>query len=322
MKKFFFVALLILLGNSFLIAQNFKLKVISDNAPLGYAYVYINGRAYCSADSAGVALIPVSLLKLGDTLSVSFVGAKDNYLIYSNKIAHKGESSINLEQSLNLSDVVVTSYGDSKKLFKKYVNIYKIAYMNYELNGDFILNTMSDVVSQKIQGTFKHQLVPDIYRIRTGDTGLSIETDSDTSGLKLKFDFFSLITFARIAVNFPNQSIFPNSAIINYKGESNGERVFFITLRVENLKTDLQSHQTLIFVNKKTRNITHAKNIVLGYNGNRFDINVDYQINKKDKVIYPIKIQGNKATPSGKLIQELNAENITLHRIPLRNFNL
>lgn len=109
--------------------------------------------------------------------------------------------------------------------------------------------------------------------------------------------------------------------VINYKGESNGERVFFITLHVENLRTDLQTHQTLIFVNKKTRNIAHAKDIVLSYNGNRLDINIDYQINKKDKVIYPIIIQGNRSTPSGKHFQELNAENITLHRIPLRDFS-
>jgi len=323
MKKIFFVSILILFGNSFVIAQNFKLKVISDNAPLGYAYVYINGRAYCSADSAGVALIPISLLKLGDTLSASFVGSKDNSLIYSNKVAHKGESSINLEQSLNLNDVVVTSYGDSKKLFKKYVNIYQSADWNYELRGDFILKTTSDRIHQTIQGSFKHQLIPDLYRIETGETGLEIDIKSDTAGYIPNLNFFYFFSYARIAIKFSKRSISANNFIINYKGEVNDERVFFVTFRLEKLKrTTLQSYQTLIYVNKETKDITHALNIVIFQDGSKCETNVNYQVDKKQKVIYPIKIQAYRASLSDKTILELSAENTTLHRIPLRNFNL
>lgn len=63
--------------------SNVKITVISDNDPLGYAYVYINGDIFTSTDSYGVAYISTSRLRTGDTISASFVGYQGGNLIYT-----------------------------------------------------------------------------------------------------------------------------------------------------------------------------------------------------------------------------------------------
>ena len=103
-------------------SQSLKLNIVSnEKEPLAYAYIFINSRLFSSTDSCGKIEIPCSLLKIGDTITASYTGAKDNFYIYNNETSIQKEYSIELVQDILLNEVVVKSVKNSNKLFRKYV---------------------------------------------------------------------------------------------------------------------------------------------------------------------------------------------------------
>jgi len=321
MKKIFFVSILILFGNSFVIAQNFKLKVISENAPLPYAYVYINGQAYCSADSTGFALIPISLLKTGDTLSASFVGTKNNHVVYDNNLALKGECTIDLEQTLALEQTVVIAKDRSMEYFRKYVNIRYIGFWFDELRGDFVLNLTNNTDPSKvIAGTFVSRLLPNSYKKATGEQELTIILKSDTLGLDktLKGTLSTALQIARGAVYLSNRGFINIEMRINYKGEKNGKRVFLITRSKAGSNNYFDTFQTLVYVDKVSKEITSSEISILMNNSTSYrnETSTINLIDEKSKTLYPSKIYSKSSywVNNEKRVWSVEFNNITFHK--------
>ena len=321
MKKIFFVFLLILFGNSFVNAQTFKLKIISENAPLPYAYVYINGQAYCSVDSTGFALIPISLLKTGDTLSASFVGTKDNHVVYDNNLALKGECTIDLEQTLALEQIVVIAKDRSMEYFRKYVNIRYIGFWFDELRGDFVLNlTNSTEPSKVIAGTFVYRLLPNSYKKATGEQEFTISVKSDTLGLDktLNGTLFIAFEIARQSVYLSNRGLINIDMRVNYKGEKNGKRVFLITRSKAGSNNYFDTFQTLVYVDKVSKEIISSdiSMLIINSSSYRNETSTINLVDKKSKTIYPSKVYSKSSclVNNEKRVWTVEFNNITFHK--------
>ncbi len=296
MKRVLTLVLYILLGYTLLNAQIFTLKVVSEDGPLPCAYVFINGRAYCSADTTGLAKIPLSLLNNGDTISVSFVGAKDNFIIYDKKIIQKDEYTITLEQKQQLRDIVVQSKNRSMEYYRKYVNKRNSTTWYDEIHGDFDGSFIYKGRQKKVHGSVISRFLQKNYMKATGEKLLKINSNSDTSDIsqKMRYCLF-LIQLSQVSSDLRKKSYLNREMIVSYRGENNGKRIFLISRPLFSDRPDIDSHQTLIYVDKISKEITSSETIMLR---NSPDINAiysfstDYKVDKKSQFLYPSKISG------------------------------
>lgn len=317
MKKVVILFFLFVFCTSQMFSQNLKVIVNSStsNEPLCYAYVYINGHIYSSADSIGVVNIPIELLKLGDTLSASFVGTKTSFVIYNKDVEQKKECSISLEQVLSLDGIVVLANDQSKEYFKKYVNIRYVPSWFDEINGDFSIDLWDRDNQRKINGIVIATSNPkDTY---SGKKSIMISTESDTIGIYNSLrQCLAVLKISRDGVNFSKSVLFNRDIIIKYSGENDGKRIFFITRPfIANQSKNGESMQTLLFVDKDTKDITTANTCLIMRNGDViYDIITDYAVDKKSKYIYPknlnvtLKIQKE----DNKLTDIIKITNISL----------
>jgi len=296
-------------------AQNFQLKVVSENAPLPYAYVYINGRIFCSADSLGIAFIPVSSLKLGDTLSSSFIGADNNFVIYDNDMAIKGMQTIILKENLSLDGVIVLANDKSKEYFRKYVNTRYVPTWFDELRGSFSMELSASGGVEKIQGVVIASSIP--KETYSSEKSILISTKSDTVGQsRFLRQRLTVIKLARDGVNFSKSVVYNKGIIYKYMGENNGKRVFFITRPLlTNEPSNSESFQTLLCVDKETKDITSAETYLILNNGKViYNIDSDYQVDKKTNTIFPTKLNVvlTVEKESKKSIDKIEINNISL----------
>lgn len=136
-KTKFFVLLLFVMLYSTVSAQNLKVELKDKRESLPYGYIYVNGKIKAVSDSTGIALLKANELKIGDTISATYVGYKPKWQIYNAKMAKNQQCELLLETDIyNLEDVVVIGVKDAAKLFaKKVVSSYMVR--NGVLTADF-----------------------------------------------------------------------------------------------------------------------------------------------------------------------------------------
>jgi len=120
MRKINFLCLVAFLAlfSSNLLAKDLKINVTAQGSPLGYSYIYVNGEIKTTANSMGVALIPLMFLNEGDIISASFVGFNSVKVIFDSNAASKKEITLNLTSDFTLDEVVVKT--DLGKFYKKF----------------------------------------------------------------------------------------------------------------------------------------------------------------------------------------------------------
>ena len=126
---------ILLLQTYFIFSQDFTITVLNKKSdPMPYAYILINNKPVEVSDTMGVAKIPVNLLKINDTISVSYLGAFPAKIIFDETIKNNNSYCFYLEESGYSLNEVVVSYQNYEKLFRKSVNIMPL--LNYECNMD------------------------------------------------------------------------------------------------------------------------------------------------------------------------------------------
>lgn len=272
MKKLVcFIGLLGLCGA--LQAASLKLRVRNDaNEALWYAYVYVNGRAVTVTDTLGFAQVPDDKLKVGDTLSVSYVGTETQRIVYDKALQQEGEYVFVLPEKYNalVSDEVVVK-ADIEKLYRKNVERRRPYYCMSLWTADFGMkiqmpNAKVHIIAGKIKFPYILGFDTDIPR--------KIITSSDTTGLSwyinsdLTYALTSLHTVLYVAFR-PAAGTWKPS--YGYLGKQDGNRIFRISYAEIQpgisyqilLKADRESGEikeiTVDIADLNDGSVTHAK---------------------------------------------------------------
>ncbi len=112
-----------LLSWSYLFATDLKVRITAQGSPLGYSYISVNGEVKATADSMGVAMLPVATLKVGDKIAASFVGFNGAEVTFDSKAEQSKELVINLTNDFTLDEVVVKR--NVNKMYDKYIKKWR-----------------------------------------------------------------------------------------------------------------------------------------------------------------------------------------------------
>ncbi len=103
-------------------AQELRVSLRSENGPLPYAYLYLNGRAAAVTDTLGVARLETGRWHTGDTLTVSYAGTTPESRVIDAETARQGHCTLVLQEiytALTTDRVVVR--GDVERFFRRAV---------------------------------------------------------------------------------------------------------------------------------------------------------------------------------------------------------
>jgi hypothetical protein len=319
MKKTLLFIVLIM-NYSWLISQNLELKIVnSQNEPLPYSYIFINSKYFGDADSSGTILIPKSLLKTDDTISIKYVGAIDNYFIYSRIISTLDQYKTSLKQSVSLNEVFVTSSKmSSKELFNKFVKTPFIGSWFDKFSGDFEfvikINQREDKI---VTGNFQYQLLSPDYKKKNKVEEFYFTSLSDTVGYsRLVRNCLEIFKLAQYEVVLWKGASMNKKMVINYIGESDSSYMFTINRPSTNNKfLDLETSQFLLNADKKSGNPTSAEIIKIFIGGNfpEYNFKAHYlTVDRKFRIIYPSKIDGFFSSFIGddKIVCDISFNNI------------
>lgn len=187
-------------------ASPLKLSVRNDtNAALWYAYVYVNGRAVAVTDTLGFAQVSEEKLKIGDTVSVSYVGTETQRIVYDKTLQQVGEYAFVLPEKYNalVTDEVVVK-ADIEKLYRKNVEQRRAYYYMSLWTADFNMQIKTpDGKKYPVIGKIKF---PYIMGFET-KIPRKIITSSDTTGLSwyLKSDLTYALTSLHTALYVASQ---------------------------------------------------------------------------------------------------------------------
>lgn len=254
-------------------ASSLKLSVRSDaNEALWYAYVYVNGRAVAVTDTLGFAQVPDDKLKVGDTLSVSYVGTETQSVVYDKALQQAEEYAFVLPEKYDVlvADEVVVK-ADIEKLYRKNVEQRRPYYYMSLWTADFGMkiqmpNAKVHIIAGKIKFPYIMGFDTDIPR--------KIITSSDTTGLSwyinsdLTYALTSLHTVLYVASR-PAAGTWKPS--YGYLGKQDGNRIFRISYAEIQpgisyqilLKADQESGEikeiTVDIADLNDGSVTHAK---------------------------------------------------------------
>ena len=306
---------------SCMFSQNLELRVLGSlKEPLPYSYIFINNKYYGDADSCGTIVIPDSLIKTGDTISVKYVGAKENFFIYTDKISAAKIYAISLEQSVNLNEIVVTSSKqNSRELFNKYVNTPFVGSWFDQFSGDFEISIKTNnKLLHTINGSFKYELLSQDFKKKNMVDDFSLTALSDTVGYSKLVNkcIENIYKMAHSEVVLWKGAFMNKKMHVKYMGESDVNHIFMINRpAVNNKLTGLETSQLLLYVNKKSGNPVSAEIIKIFTGGNlpEYDLKVDYStIFNKFSIIYPSKIDAIFSFYNGdeKTVCDISMSNI------------
>jgi len=277
--------------------NNFRISVVSNKDPLGYAYVFINNKVFGSADSLGIALIPVSQLKIGDTVSVSYLGMGKSFVIFDRKLCSNPIYKFNLKSNLELSEILII--GDVVKFFKKNVEPQYTLCSNHKFTMNFdVKRSLNNVETFNATGTIKIAFSPSMKNFRC----LNINSVADSSYIVLPVvEALSRGLGSSAMTNY--FSSWKEHIELKYLGVEGENRIFtwffFETASRKGIG------QILIRANKQTKKIVNIEDYwIFQYNGHgirtsgKYDLSVDkkqqYQVLKNIKYETQVDSSGYK----------------------------
>ncbi|MDE5945363.1 MAG: hypothetical protein K2G93_07260 [Rikenella sp.] len=147
----------ILCGSSVASAQSLRVVVRNEaDEALPYAYIYVNGRAMAVTDTLGIGAVPEAKLSLGDTLTVSYVGAESERTVYDRAMQRQGEWSVSLREryrTLTAAEVVVRA--DVEALYRRSVEKFWVLYEPHQATARFTIRNGDGLIEG--QATATHQ---------------------------------------------------------------------------------------------------------------------------------------------------------------------
>lgn len=296
MKKFlFFITLAIPL---LAVGQKMKIRVHAENEALPYAYIYINGKIACSADTLGVASLDASRLVAGDTISASYIGRSNGHAIYDGK----GSYEIELMSDNEIPTVVVVA---SKKQDKR-IKALHIPKFYQETSGDFEISIHKS--GRKIQGTVttaKVYIYADNYSLEKEFTFRSDTTDASGIIDDLPYCMHLAELYSDISRNrYLNKEM-------RFADEGRDEEVFDVYTIVRAYDPEVNNVQVRAYVDPETGIIKKTDIVAPGKNFTRA---ISTTFATKGNIIYPsdIEIEVYRNYASRTPIATLYIKNISL----------
>ncbi len=284
MKKII-VTIVLLLGVWPLAAQGLRVEATSGGEPLGFAYIYVNGRAVGAADAAGRAFVELGLLHPGDTVSASFVGMRDAYTVYDGEVMQRGAALLDLVPNTEIPEVVVIDDKHSERYFRRYVRVRPVWGWWGELSGDFdcqVVNRQGG--SQSVAGTLSYAMIPPsddaFYPMYPGHNRLEAPAGDHPRAFQeaVRNGVETILYDAALAAIFDRKVKMNRDLMISYKGES-GNLHRFLILRPGFSPLHNENFQVLLFVDTRSREIVSAE-VTRIYNGGevRIDFEARYRV--------------------------------------------
>lgn len=161
-------------------AEGLKVIVRNDaGEALPYAYLYVGRKAVAVTDSLGVGTIPSAKLAAGDTVGVSYVGAKPQRAVYDAAMQQRGVWNVALVETIrhSLTSEEVTVYPDLADFFNRSLKRVPVIYYRHTLCGRFSVTDRPYTVTGTVSATQTHRRQYYYYPEK------EIATQDDTTGM-------------------------------------------------------------------------------------------------------------------------------------------
>ena len=305
MKNYITISILLLAVCS-LSAQDIKVRVMSDNTPLEYAYIYIDNTYYGSTDSTGHINIRQSNISVGDTISAIYIGMNKGAVVYSSENCASTEMTISLTPNFILDEVVVVAKNKSKELLRRYVKERWTESWFMKYQGEYHISQQNQNV---ITGTFSYTKLPKEYANYYKLKRLEITSTSDTAKVAPTIrEVISTATKVALAsVQIKKVYASTSNMILKYMGKNNGCHIFsIIKPTFVNLLGREDGFQSIIYADEKSGEIVHAETKMLYEDGGIVEISANYSDWKPKHsmgghLIYPLAIKGEISLNSKKI---------------------
>lgn len=315
MKKLLYLIGLIGLWG-FVHASPLKLSVRNEaNETLWYAYVYVNGRAVTVTDTLGFAQVPEEKLKIGDTVSVSYVGTETQRIVYDKTLQQVGEYAFVLPEKYDalVTDEIIVK-ADLLKLFlkntKECISMEGFGLMASDFKVTIHLpNSNQRMITGSLKGSKNHMYSEGPGWPTSYHRQLKIKTSSDTTdmGLLLYRNLQKTIKACGVAVVTIARNTKRHDMQLKYFGKQNGCRVFRVVFpeQSDSYYQRGRYRQALFRIDEKTlmpRNIQMA--VVDLRNDERYVIVSDYAMwGKSKKLMYATNPRMHIEYPDGTVVE-------------------
>ncbi len=141
----------------------------TEGAGLEYAYLYVNGRAVAVTDTVGVGTVPAAKLSVGDTLSVSYVGAEPERAVYDAAMQRRGTWEVVLREkyrSVTADEVVVRA--DVEALFRRSVEKFWMLYVPHRATARFVIRSEAGEIEGRATATHQPGDTSEMTYLRRG----------------------------------------------------------------------------------------------------------------------------------------------------------
>lgn len=141
-------------------------------------------------------------------------------------------------------------------------------------------------------GSFTHNDLPQPYEQITGEKSFIIPKNSSLEHVRFVWKIFENALYA---TGTKNWYVFNDDAVIKYRGKENGKRLFLIIYPYfSNNSKNMESHQTLLFVDELSKEVVSAQSDIIFKNGDKISLSASYQLCGKGQMemLYPDKITG------------------------------
>lgn len=259
MRTLIFSILLLQAGLTF--SKNLAITVLNkNNQPMPFAYIMVDNKPMAVCDSMGMAIIPMSKIKIYDTIRVSYLGALPAWVIFDDSVKANGACLFHLDDiSYQLKEIAV-SYDDDEKLLKKSVNLFPALNFDCKMQAKILASAYNnEILSYKGSGTIESgNKIKASHYWPWFDPSVKYVTESDTLG-----EWRTLDNQIHLALNLSNISLsgWQKSKKVKfyytYLGEQGQNKVF----RVVFPKTYFGgwNYQVILNIDKDTRNIKSVK---------------------------------------------------------------
>lgn len=279
-------------------AQEIKVTVVSEGAPLEYALLFINNKYYGASDSTGFVCIRSSDISAGDTISASYLGTDKGVAVYTSDTYGPEGIVITLIPNLHIEDIVVMANDKSEQMLRRYVkNRYtETWFMHY--HGDY---STCQQGQNEIAGSFVYAKLPEVYARYYNLKPLEITSTSDTTGMSANIrKVISTATNASLfSVQLKQRYATTKNMKVQYMGKDNGCHVFLLIKPIyASILGSEDGFQAIIYADAKSGEIVSAKTTLIYSDGQIVELSANYATWKPKNtlggnLIYPTSIDGS-----------------------------
>jgi hypothetical protein len=292
-------------------ATNYRVRVISADEAVGYAYVTINNSYHSMADGEGHTSIPATRLHNGDVISAHFVGLKSVPLIWDGSL--QPGSTITLELTPNtIESVVVTAKARdrSRQLFRRHVKKVPTNEWYTGFRGDYELK-FSGNGQWSVRGKFErnHLSGDDVNSLDANTFTLMPDPSSNpVPDWQIQRYILLVRSIAERAVQLGDGENSNRGMVIKYRGTSNGRNVFLVVKPYfDRVQGSDDSFQTIIHVSESSGIVVSSETVSRTKWG-IWNVSASYAVHN-GTFIYPTSIDGHyqEKTPTADEVINVDA---------------